>query len=117
LPGIGKFFSVLIRYEIGQIERFNSAKKLASYTGLVPSTHSSGNTTRHGKITKAGNRWLRWALVEAVTPATRSSAWLKSYYLGIKSRRCAKDARIATARKIACLIWSVWTEGRAYEHR
>ena len=117
IPGIGKFLSVLIRYEIGRIERFASPKKLASYTGLIPSTRSSGGTTRHGKITRAGNKWLRWALVEAVTPATRASAWIRSYYQGIKMRRGAKDARIATARKLSCLVWHVWSEGRSYARR
>src|SRR3972149_3814728 len=38
LPGIGKFFSVLIRYEVDEIGRFRTSKKLAAYTGLVPST-------------------------------------------------------------------------------
>jgi len=38
LPGVGEFFSVLIRHEVGEMERFPSSKKFASYTGLVPST-------------------------------------------------------------------------------
>jgi len=114
--GIGRFLSVLIRYEIGRIERFASPKKLASYTGLIPSTRSSGGAVRHGRITRAGNKWLRWALVEAVTPAMRASAWIRSYQ-GIKKRCSAKDARIATARKLSCLVWLVWSEGRSYACR
>jgi transposase len=42
LPGIGKFLSVVLRWEVDNIERFREAKKFASYTGLVPSTYSSG---------------------------------------------------------------------------
>jgi transposase len=115
LPGIGAFFSVLIRYEVDQIERFRTAKKFASYTGLVPSTYASGQRMVHGRLTKQGNKWLRWAFVEAVSPAIRCSPWLRSYYQRIKHRRGAKDARTATARKLAELVWSVWTERRYYE--
>jgi len=117
LPGVGRFFSVLIRWEVGSIGRFASAKKLAAYAGLAPSTYASGEVLRHGRLSKAGNRWLRWAFVEAVTGAVRSSRWLRSYYEGIKARRGAKDARIATARKLLALAWAVWTQRRSYEER
>lgn len=115
LPGIGEFFSVLIRYEVDDITRFRSAKKFASYTGLVPSTYASGNKIRHGRLTKEGNKWLRWALIEAVTPAIVHSPWMRRYYEKIKGRLGAKSARTATARKLAELVWTVWTEGRWYE--
>ena len=114
LPGIGDFFSVLIRYEVDRIERFSSAKKFAGYTGLVPSTYASGNRMVHGGPTKRGNKWLRWAFIEAVTPAVRKSPHLRRYYERIKARRGAKDARASTARKLAELAWTVWTEKRCY---
>jgi transposase len=117
LPGIGEFFSVLIRHEVGEMERFPSSKKFASYTGLVPSTYASGKRITHGRLTKEGNKWLRWAFIEAVSPAIRRSSYLRSYYLRIKARRGIKDARTATARKLAELTWTVWTERREYEER
>ena len=117
VPGIGAFFSVLIRYEVDDISRFREAKKFAGYTGLVPSTYASGNRMVHGRLTKQGNKWLRWALVEAVTPAITHSPWLRRYYEKLKKRRGSKDARVATARKLAELVWTVWTEERDYEER
>ena len=114
LPGIGKFLSVLIRYEVDNIERFSSAKKFTAYTGLVPSTYASGERMVHGRLTKRGNKWLRWAFIEAVTPAIRKSSMLRRYYDKIKSRRGCKDARVATARKLAELTWTVWTEQRMF---
>ena len=117
LPGIGAFFSVLIRYEVDDIMRFRSAKKFASYTGLVPSTYKSAGRTMHGRLTKQGNKWLRWAFVEAVTPAVRTSPWLRRRYEKIKRRRGAKDARVATARKLAELAWTIGTEQRMYEEQ
>jgi transposase len=114
LPGIGKFLSVLIRYEVDDIDRFRLAKKFSGYTGLVPSTYASGNRMVHGRLTKRGNKWLRWAFIEAVTPAIRKSSMFRRYYDKIKSRRGCKDARVATARKLAELVWTVWTERRCY---
>jgi transposase len=59
LPGMGGFFSVLIRQEVAEMRRFPSAKKFASsYTGLVPSTYASGKRITHGRLTKEGNEWL-----------------------------------------------------------
>lgn len=118
LPGIGAAaLSVLIRYEVDDIGRFRQAKKFAAYTGLVPSTYASGPRMVHGRLTKQGNKWLRWAFIEAVSPAVRRSPYVRRYYEQIKTRRGTKDARTATARKLAELAWTVWTERRRYEER
>ena len=114
LPGIGDFLSVLIRYEVDDITRFREAKKFASYTGLIPSTYASGERMVHGRLTKQGNRWLRWAFIEAVTPAIRKSPYVRRYYERIRARLGRKDARTATARKLAELAWTVWSERRCY---
>lgn len=117
LPGIGDFLSVLIRYEVDDITRFREAKKLASHTGLIPSTYASGPRTVHGRLTKQGNKWLRWAFIEAVSSAIRCEPSLRRFYEKIKARRGTKDARTATARKLVELVWTVWTERRCYEKR
>lgn len=117
IPGIGAFFSVLIRYEVDDIGRFREAKKFASYTGLIPSTYASGDRMMHGRLTKQGNKWLRWAFVEAVMPAITSSPWLRGYYDKIKRRLGSRDACVATARKLAEIVWTVWREKRFYEER
>ena len=65
VPGIGYYIALLIKAEVGDINRFSSGDHLASYAGLVPSTRSSGGVERHGRITREGSRWLRWAMVEA----------------------------------------------------
>ncbi len=117
LPGIGDFFAVLIRYEVDEMRRFNSPAQFASYIGLVPATYASGDRMGHGHLTKRGNHWLRWALVEAVRPATQRSPSLRRFYDRLKARRGTKAARVATARKLAELTWYVWTERRPYQER
>lgn len=86
IPGFGDFFSVLIRYEVGDVSRFRSAKKFVAYTGLIPSTYASGNRLCHGKITKQGKKYLRWAFIEAVTPAARVSPELRACLSGLLER-------------------------------
>lgn len=64
IPGVSYVSALTLIAEIGDISRFPSAKKLQGYAGLVPSTYSSGDMTRHGRITKQGSKWFRWTMVE-----------------------------------------------------
>ena len=114
IPGIGECFALLIRHEIDQIERFPSSDKLAAYAGLVPSTYSSGGKTYHGRIIKQGNKYLRWALIEAVIPATRKDVQLSSYYYSMKAKKGANSAKVATARRLLKIVYQVWKENRFY---
>ena len=65
LPGIGFILAVVIANEIGDINRFATPQRLASYAGTVPSVHSSGGHTRYGKLRSDVNHYLKWAYSEA----------------------------------------------------
>jgi transposase len=65
LRGIDTLSAVGLCAEIGDFARFAGASQLASYVGLVPSEHSSGEQRRQGSITKTGSRHARRLLVEA----------------------------------------------------
>lgn len=117
IPGIGTFFATLIAYEIDDINRFPNAKKLSAYVGLVPATYSSGNRTYHGRIIKQGNKWLRWALVEAVWPAIRKDKELRDFYARIKKRKGANPAKVATARRLLAIVYQILKYQRFYEVR
>jgi len=108
IPGIGEFSAMVIKAEIVTIYRFPDADHLASYCGLVPSTHSSGNYTHKGSITKEGNRWLRWILVEAAGKLKAKSPHFKDFYYRILSKKTKQVARVATARKLAVAIYYMW---------
>lgn len=114
IPGIGEFFARLIDAEIDDINRFKSAKKLAAYAGLVPSTYSSGGKTFNGRIIKGGNKWLRWALVEAVIPAIRKDQWLRYEYERLKTKKGYNKAKVAIARKLLEVTYKILKEGRNY---
>ena len=107
IPGIGDFLAAVIKGEIGEIGRFPSSSKLCSYAGLVPSTKASAGKVWHGRLTKQGSRWLRWAAVEAVTPAICSNGELRSYYERVRYKKGPKAARVATARRLLMIVYRV----------
>lgn len=117
IPGIGPFFSVLIVNEIDDISRFADEKKLCSYAGLVPSTYASGGKIFHGRITKQGNKWLRWAFIEAVQNAIRGDAELYAYHTRIRLRRNYNTATVATARRLLTIVYRVLSQQRRYQRK
>jgi transposase len=114
IPGIGITLATLISTETDGIERFRSPSKLCSYAGLVPSTHSSGGKTYHGKITAEGNRWLRWALVEAAVPASYADADVKNRLDKLREKKKGNVAKTATARWLLKVVYHVLKERRPY---
>ena len=71
----------------------------------------------HGRITKTGNKRLRWAFVEAVGPAIKSDADLFDHYQRLKIRKGANAARVATARRLLTIVYRVLRQERLYERR
>lgn len=65
LKGVDTATAADLVFEAGEFSRFRNARSFAAWVGLTPSEHSSGESDRRGAITKAGNRHLRKALVEA----------------------------------------------------
>jgi len=59
LPGVGPFTALVILAEIGDVSRFGSARKLASWAGLTPTVRGSDRTIRHGHISKQGSTRTR----------------------------------------------------------
>lgn len=65
IPGISHYSALMILSEIGDIRRFDSSEKLTSFAGLNPSVYQSGKTLRYGHISKQGDKYLRWILINA----------------------------------------------------
>jgi len=114
IPGIGKFFALLIATEIDDIARFRNKKKFASYAGLIPSVHSSADKRFYGKIIGHGNKYLRWALIEAVWPAIKKDLSLRELYESLKVRKGANKAKVAVARRLALIVYRVLSQRRPY---
>lgn len=114
IPGIEKFFSLLIIAEIDDINRFTKPAKLHSYAGLVPTVHSSGGKEYYGRLTPECNKYLRYAMIEAVIPAIRKDYRLKQYYEKIKRRKGSNSAKVASARRLLTIVYRVLKEERVY---
>jgi len=114
IPGVAHITAYLLLCEIGDIRRFPSAKKLCAYAGLVPVTRQSADHCWQGRITKEGNRYIRWGMVEAACVATRKDWGLAQYYRRVAVRRGSLKARVAVARKLLTAVWHILTDGQPY---
>lgn len=115
IPGIGIFLANVIIAEVGEIHRFATPKHFAGYTGLVCSQRSSGGKQCFGKITKQGNKVLRWAFVEAAQRAKVLDLNLKLFHDRIAMKKGNGRGTVALARKLAEITWHVWKYEEDYD--
>lgn len=115
IPGVDMNVAMAVLAAIGDIKRFASPQKLVSYLGLNPSVRQSGSgPAYHGRITKQGPGRARGLLVEAAWAAARAPGALRAFFLRIRSRRGQHVAAVATARKLAVLVWHLLTKDQDY---
>jgi transposase len=108
IAGIGPVLGMMIRAEIGEIDRFPDAAHLASYAGLVPRVEQSGGRCYYGPITRAGSPWLRWALVEAAIHRARQRDEIGRWARRLTMVKGPLKARIAVAHRLCDEIFSRW---------
>jgi transposase len=100
---------------IGDIRRFPSPQQLVSYFGLNPRVRQSGlGFAQHGRISKIGRSHARALLVEAAWAAAKAPGPLHAFFLRIRARRGHQVAAVATARKMAVLVWHLLAKETDY---
>lgn len=115
IPGVGAIVATMVLSSIGDISRFETPQKLASYFGLTPKVRQSGESpARHGRISKQGNASVRKMLIEAAWSAQTAPGPLRAFFTRISAKRGAATAIVATARKLAVLIWHILAKGDEY---
>ena len=114
VPGIDYYTALGIYSEIGDITRFPDAEHLSSYTGLVPRVDQSGNRAVYGHITKSGPSLLRFFLVNSVHSLIKLSPTFKKIYRKMKKRIGKNRAIIATARKLAVIIFNMLSKNQHF---
>jgi transposase len=108
IPGISSVVASTVLASIGDVSRFPTAQKLSSYFGLTPKVRQSGDQpARHGRISKQGNRDARKMLVEAAWSAKTAPGPLRAFFIRVQNKRGASAAAVATARKLAVMIWHI----------
>src|SRR5579872_914422 len=109
-PGVGPITSMAFVLTMGDVNRFQRGKQVASYLGLIPREYSSGGHQRFGSISKQGNRFMRMLLVEAAQVAVRCDPGMRSEYLHRCHSKAKGVAKVAAARKLAIrLYWMLRT--------
>lgn len=114
MPGIDYYSAMIISSEIGDVKRFSTAEKLASWAGLAPSIHQSGSQTKRGHITKQGSRMLRWILVQSAQISHRCDPRFQHMYQRIAARRGNNKAIIAVAREMLTVAYYMLTRREEY---
>jgi transposase len=133
LRGVRLTTAAMLGAELGDVTRFRSPRELMAYAGMVPSEHSSGGSTRRGRITKTGNAHLRFAVIEAawhyrhgprlskalqarqqgqpaevLAIADRAQRRLHRRYRHLLARNKAKQQTVvAVARELLGFIWAI----------
>jgi transposase len=121
LPCIGEVTALAFAAVVEPASRFTCAEQVASYLGLVPSEDTSSDKRRLGRITKCGDRRVRWLLVEASHRVMRSkgpqAADLRRWSGRVLKRRGRGPTVVGLARKLAGRMWLIDKQERDYETR
>lgn len=120
VPGLGPVFSAGIVAEIGDVNRFEREESLAKFAGLTWRRHQSGEFEGEQRpLTKTGNEYLRYYLIEAANsvrlscPQEFGSYYQKKYREATRHRH--RRALVLTARKLVRLVHSMLRSGRIYQ--
>lgn len=104
-PGVGPVIGLATVLTMGDVSRFPDSRSWVSYLGLNPSEESSGQSRRLGAISKQGNPFLRFLLVQAASLAARGDQDLARMYARLKAKRHHGIAKVAVARKLAVRLY------------
>ena len=120
-PGIGPQTALATVLTLGDISRFQHARQVPAYLGLVPSEYSSGGKQRLGHISKQGSALMRFLLVEAGQTAVRGDEQLRRAYKRLWVRKGNRSvAKVMVARRLAVrLYWMLrnrWTYAELVRH-
>ncbi len=103
--GIGPILALTIIYEIGNINRFDSVQKFASYSRLVKCKAESAGKSYGTQGNKIGNAHLKWAFSEAAVLYLRGNKKAQNYLLKLQKRMSKAKALSALAHKIGRCVY------------
>ena len=114
IPGIGKITAMTLLTEVYDISRFHNEREFASYLGLIPTSHSSGDKVIHGEKTFRGNKQLGPLLIEASWVAIRKDPGLSAAYVNYLKKMKPQQAIVRIARKLSNIIFAVLRTKKKY---
>lgn len=114
IPGIGFVTAITLLTEIEDIKRFDNTDHLASYVGLVPGSHSSGDKSKNTEMTFRGHNFIKEMLIESSWVAARCDPALCLAFHKYAARMESNKAIIRIARKLLNRIYFVLTKKQTY---
>lgn len=116
VPGIGLITGLTFLLEIENIERFSNTDKLACFVGIIPTCHSSGETSNNGEMTFRGQIHLKKGLIESAWVASRIDPVLTHSFIKLCKRMEPNKAIIRIARKLLNRIYYTLKKQHNYEY-
>lgn len=119
VPGVKLIAGLAFIAAVDEAQRFDNARQVEAYLGLVPSENTTGGKQRLGRITRCGNSMARRMLVQAAQALllARSARTdpLVVWALQVAERRGKSKAVIALARRLVGVLWAIWVDGSFYD--
>jgi transposase len=127
IPGVGLISATAFVGAVADIGTFRTGRRFASWLGLTPKEHSSGQTRRLGAISKQGDVYLRTLLIhgarslllaaERTRRAGRPVDSLRAWGVDLRARRGHNKAAVSLANKMARIVWATWRHERDFVPR
>jgi transposase len=125
ISGIGLLTATALYASANDAKHFRSGRHLASWLGLTPREHSSGNIRKLGGISKRGDRYVRMLLTHGARAvllragqmqrAGQQLNALQQWALTLKARTNHNKATCALANKLARIAWATWRHGTVFD--
>jgi transposase len=115
-PGVGPNTALMMVLTLGDVRRFENARKVAAYLGLAPTENSSGGKQRLGHISKQGSAFARFLLVEAGQSAAKKDRDAELYraYVRLAAKKSRAVAKVMVARRLAVRLYWMLRKGWTY---
>lgn len=117
IKGIGRILALTIIYEIGDIRRFESVQKFASYSRLVKCKAESAGKSYGTQGNKIGNAHLKWAFSEAAALYLRGNDEAQKYLLTLQKRMSKAKALSALAHKLGRCVYFMLKKETVFDEK
>jgi transposase len=115
VPGIGKILSLVLLYEIHDIDRFPTVQDFVSYCRLVKCAKESAGKRLGTSGTKIGNAHLKWAFSEVATLFLRNNPAGQKYLARLEKKHGKGKALTILAHKLARAVYYMVKRHTAFD--
>jgi transposase len=115
VPGIGEILSLVLLYEIHDIQRFPRVQDFVSYCRLVKCAKESAGKCYGTSGAKIGNAYLKWAFSEAAVLFLRTNPAGQKYLARLEKKHGKGKALTVLAHKLARAVYHMLKRETAFD--